>query len=373
MLRGLLLFLAHVTSIPGSCLLAEIAPASGAQVSSRVDATLKILPRIFRLGFNPSPDRTILIWDNTLLRLRGGSRRAGDLQFSKKKIYSEQGRALAKQKRSWRERFGDSDSDDLSHEEIVDSDRPDFYKRPVPAPPADDFSRSGLPAWLDPIYDDVEPDEYLKAEVQDEDGEENPLGWEADIDSSDLLEEGIDPNTGEPTLISKPLPGDEFYPDKEFTISELEELERIWNWNERNFGKSYRISEESSEESQGIAALPWEDDTPKEDQLIVETQEDLLALDRLPVFYAQPSDSRLALENIRQNASAEGQGRERGGELLDPSSEGPQTPVALVAQEEDERPALNYTAMVEHAQLYAHRYRAGAVTVRVQLPALSAA
>lgn len=121
---------------------------------------------------------------------------------------------------------------------MTDPDRPDYYKRPLPAAPEDDFSRSGLPAFLDPIYDDVDPEEYLKAEIQDEGGEHDDIGWETDIDSSDLLEERIDSETGEPTLAVKPLPGDEWIPDKEFTFSEMEEMERIWNWNERHFGTS---------------------------------------------------------------------------------------------------------------------------------------
>ena len=51
---------------------------------------------------------------------------------------------------------GDSSEDRLfSSEEALDSDRPDYYQKPLEPTPNDDFTNSGLPDWMDPIYDEV--------------------------------------------------------------------------------------------------------------------------------------------------------------------------------------------------------------------------
>jgi hypothetical protein len=88
----------------------------------------------------------------------------------------QQERRLRKRREQWeekvhgRQRAGDSEDggeeDELSSEGKLSSDRPDAYVKPEP-PVETDFKETGLPDWLDPIYDDEDSDEYQEPEVED--------------------------------------------------------------------------------------------------------------------------------------------------------------------------------------------------------------
>ena len=136
------------------------------------------------------------------LRLRGGGRRFrreqdmarefGDQEREKKsgetienvlvqrqmlamsRQESEQGLRLRKRREEWERKVNqrpkdDSDDfgneDELSSEGEIDADRPDTYVKPE-LPVETDFKETGLPDWLDPIYDFAEPHEYVQASVE---------------------------------------------------------------------------------------------------------------------------------------------------------------------------------------------------------------
>lgn len=136
------------------------------------------------------------------LRLRGGGRRFrrgqgmarafGDQETEKKsgetienvlvqrqmlamsRQESEQGLRLRKRREEWERKVNqrpkdDSDDfgneDELSSEGEIDADRPDTYVKPE-QPVETDFKETGLPDWLDPIYDFAEPHEYVQTSVE---------------------------------------------------------------------------------------------------------------------------------------------------------------------------------------------------------------
>ena len=164
--------------------------------------------------------------------LRGGGggprARAGD----------ETGQQRRRRRKQWQEvmrargaRIGDSsdvgESDELSSEAELSADRPDAYVKPEP-PVVTDFTDTGLPDFLDPIYDDAEEGELFTAEACGS-GE----GFNDDVE--DIVE-----NKRKGTLRVKwrRVPGLVHVEDhlKDLTFSELDEVETIWGFNDRNYG-----------------------------------------------------------------------------------------------------------------------------------------
>ena len=173
------------------------------------------------------------------LRGGGGPRaRAGDeteqQQRRRRKQWEEVMRARGA-------RTGDSsdvgESDELSSEAELSADRPDAYVKPEP-PVVTDFTETGLPDFLDPIFDDVEEGELLTAEACGS-GE----GFNDDVE--DIVE-----NKREGTLRVKwrRVPGLVHVEDhlKDLTFSELDEVETIWGFNDRNYGDLLPAGEDST-------------------------------------------------------------------------------------------------------------------------------
>jgi hypothetical protein len=157
-------------------------------------------------------------------------------RFELRRAESEQVRTLRKRREQWERRVrparsaargeddGMGDSDELSSEGDISSDRPDAYKKPQ-EPVETDFKETGLPDWLDPIYDYAEPSEYMRA------------GMCGDGDSNEGFNEDIanvtqDPHTGKFHVEYNRIPGLLHHHDhlKDLTVSEWEEIERIWNF-----------------------------------------------------------------------------------------------------------------------------------------------
>ena len=159
--------------------------------------------------------------------------------FEVRRPESEQLRRLRKRREQWRQRVRPvrpadddagsdlGDSDELSSEGDISSDRPDAYKKPQ-EPVETDFKETGLPDWLDPIYDYAEPSEYVRAGVCG-DGDSNE-GFNADIAGMTQ-----DPDTGEFHVEYNRIPGLLHPHDhlKDLTVSEWEEIERIWDFKVR--------------------------------------------------------------------------------------------------------------------------------------------
>ena len=87
---------------------------------------------------------------------------------------SEQGLRLRKRREEWERKVNQrpkDDSDDVGNEDElssdgeIDADRPDTYVKPE-LPVETDFKETGLPDWLDPIYDFAEPHEYVQTSVE---------------------------------------------------------------------------------------------------------------------------------------------------------------------------------------------------------------
>ena len=56
--------------------------------------------------------------------------------------------------------------DELSSEHAISEDRPEAFANDKPEDSVEtDFKETGLPAWLDPIYDSVNSGEELMAEL----------------------------------------------------------------------------------------------------------------------------------------------------------------------------------------------------------------
>lgn len=157
-------------------------------------------------------------------------------RFELRRAESEQVRTLRKRREQWERRVrpatsaaggeddGMGDSDELSSEGDISSDRPDAYKKPQ-EPVETDFKETGLPDWLDPIYDYAEPSEYMRA------------GMCGDGDSNEGFNEDIanvtqDPHTGKFHVKYNRIPGLLHHHDhlKDLTVSEWEEIDRIWNF-----------------------------------------------------------------------------------------------------------------------------------------------
>ncbi|KAJ1469144.1 hypothetical protein T484DRAFT_1852732, partial [Baffinella frigidus] len=145
----------------------------------------------------------------------------------------------------------DSEEEGLfSSEEALDSDRPDYYKKPLEPTPNDDFTNSGLPDWMDPIYDEADPSEYFRLVLRmrrDGDGKADVdpaehfranegLERSSDREAAEALR-GLDDihriavdDDGEIVCEMKRAPGVIMDEDlrKTLTASEESDLERIW-------------------------------------------------------------------------------------------------------------------------------------------------